>query len=485
MKKLAALALVLMLLGGLCARGDVTVPCVLTPEDLFDTVTLYKEAGSEALGEYKAYAPAELLNWDGDWALVSIGGLTGFVAADKLTPVPNPNAMPDSFFRLTVQEDITVNGYFMPQFTQLGWLGTTAQGNYHVSYWDGDIGWQSGFVAPGKVQPAPLRGYGGAARETPLFTEPNGQVLMTLLPGLRMDCQIDPDWSLVTTEAGHQGYVVTQDIAFSLALTQQAANCPVVTFKETVQLLADDRQTPLTEQVEGSRAVQLAQDGHWALILSGDGQFTGWVKADRLLSTGQMRNHKSLNGLPVTALAIAAPQENSLLEPGLGLLVQGETAALYQTPHGFVDKKDVLLIPVAGEESRLCTLTLKEGETFAWNGETFTGPGAYDMALFPDEEAPQGAAPWQLGEERLSLSHREEKGSGRILGLHCYQEIWDGCTLYITGLGENSLYTLRTLGGKDLGDRSLLPGEAVYETLPLDGYLTFTNCSVLLLPGNG
>ena len=449
MKRLFALLLTLILLTGAYALGDETVTCVLTPRGLFDTVPLYNEVGGQVLGEYHAYTPVERLNLDGAWALVSIGTLTGWMEANRVTPVPNPNSMPDAFFNLTVLEDMTVNGYFLPQGTFLLWLGTTAQGNHHVAYW-GNSGKQTGFVDPAQAAPSPLKGYGGAACETALYAEPKGQVLMTLLPGVRMQCQMDPDWSLVTTESGHTGYVATSDIAFSLKLTQQQADCPVVILQEEASLVTDDKTTVIASQPQGTAVAQLAQDGEWALIASWDAQFTGWVKAAQVKPSGQMRTHQTDNKLPVSALAIAAPTENSPLEPGAGLLVQGEAGDMYQTNQGFVPKADLLYIPVTKETSRLVTLSLKEGELFTWNGETFTGPGAYDIALFPDEEAPQGAESWPLGQERLSLSQREEQGSGRILGLHCYQELLDSCTLRITALPGGGVYTIRTLGGRDL-----------------------------------
>jgi len=489
MKKLAALALALILLGGLCARGDVTEQCLLTPGNLFDTVTLYNEAGCEALGEYKAYTPAELLNWDGEWALVSIGGLTGFVAADSLSPVPNPNSMPDSFFRLEVTEDMTLSGCFMPAGTQVNWLGVTSLGLYHVGWWDGDRGWQYAFADAHRLQPARLQGYGGLTCETPLRNQPHADapVLMTLTAGVRMDCEIDPDWCRVITETGHEGYVPTEALAFSLSLSAQKINCPIVTLQRDMVLLSDDRETPLVSQAKGTNAVLLARNEQWALIAAWDRQFTGWVEKDAVASTQLMRTPLISNGLPASALAITAPRENSLLEPGLGLFVQGETETAYQTHRGVADKEDVLLIPIAGENSRLFTLTLKENESFTWHGETFTGPGAYDIALFPDETAPENALAWGLGDARLTPDAPWESGSGRILGLHVWaQECIDfGLTLRVTGLPGGSVYTVRDLGGRDIADRSLTDGETVYQGLPADAYLTFTNCRVQLIPGNG
>jgi len=488
MKKLMAFLLMLTLLGGAFARGDETVVCVLTPQGLFDTVPLYEEVGGSLLGEYRAYAMAERLSLDGDWAQVSIGGLTGFMEAAWVTPVPNPNSMPDSFFHLSVKADMTLNGSFMPAASRLGWLGTTALGLYHVSWWDGDRGWQSGFAAPDQVQPAKLQGYGGLRCQTPLKTQPHkdAPALMTLEAGVRMHCEIDSDWCRVTTETGHEGYVPTDSLVFSLALTRQERDCPIVTLKEEAMLLADDRATPLVSQAGGSSAVLLAREGDWALIASWCGQFTGWVKNDQVTPTGQMRTRTLSNGLPPFALAVTAPQENSLMDPGLGLFVQGETDTEYQTHRGFVAKEDVLLIPILGESSRLCTLTLNEGETADWNGETFTGPGAYDIALFPGEEAPRGAQGWALGDERLSLESLYESGNGRLMGLHAWAESHDfNLTLRITALPGGGLYTVRDLGGRDLADRSLTDGEETFESLPPDAYLTFTNCLVELLPGNG
>lgn len=489
MKRLLALFLTLILLGGLCARGDETIQCVLNPEDLFDTVTLYKEVGGDALGEYRAYVPAELLNRDGDWALVSIGGLTGFVAADKLTPVPNPNSMPDSLFRLSATEDMTLNGSYMPAGVQLNWLGTSALGLYHVAWWEGGRGWQYGFAEPDRLRPAALRGYGGLKYETPLRDQPHedAPALITLMAGLRMHCEIDPDWCRVTTETGHEGYVPTGALAFSMGLSMQKNNCPIVTLQRDEQLLSDDRQTPLADLVKDNRAVLLARDEQWSLISVWDRQYTGWVRTDAVAPTPLMRTSLFSNGLPTFALAITAPRENSQLEPGLGLFVQGETETAYQVYWGLVDKSDVLLIPIVGENSRLCTLTLSENESFTWQGETFTGPGAYDIALFPDEEAPENAQFWALGDTRLTPAAPYESGSGRILGLHAWaQECIDlGLTLRVTGMPGGGIYTVRDLGGRDLADRSLVDGKTVYQGLPADAYLTFTNCFIQLIPGNG
>ena len=411
--------------------------------------------------------------------------------------------MPAHLFEAVALRDFTLGGYSVSQGESLVLLGTTPSGRYHLALWRGPM--VSGFATPFyEAGPNPDRSYyGAAARETPLLAKPQAgaPVVMTLHPGCPLTAErLREGYSPVITEAGCKGYVATADLAFSLGFLRLEPACPVVAFAHDAELLQRDRASRLASQAQGVLALELASREDWRLVRTWDQQFTGWVKAEALVYTGETQSKATANGLPAQALALVTAPETPLyrdpqdacfirdfLPQGRAALAQGVTEAFLQLPQGFADPRDFTLLPVSGAETCLYTVTLKEGQAFPWNGLTLAGPGTYDLACLPGQAPPAAAQPWELGELRLSLAERVTQGSGSLLGLHVYVEDLDvGTACYrLAGLGQDSWYAVYSLGGELLRRCDFSEENILYEDTQITDFLVYHNCRVEMLPGNG
>lgn len=480
-----------------------------------DTVALLNRPEGEALAHYYTGTPVKVLTRQGEnglWAYVQVGEgeglITGWVNGASLTRVPNPNAMPDLLHYASPLADLDTEMGLLRSGLSYSLMGETETGLWHLLL--SINGEQSCFIPKEQLTKTQTPLYAMIARETLLREEPDAAKSgITLYPGVAVDVHtLDIDWCYVSSVASSdlKGYVPTRDLAFGLDIVQVVSGCPSVRLTQELTFRDAEGEVALTYH-PGTLVLQIASTADQRYIRTWEGDFlTAWIPADHAEPVG-MGRLGFVNGLNVCGFArlnrecslYKVPQANAdpVLTPypaGTVLPIQSSWNGWLQTPEGFLpaDAAETywLQTPEAGGAPGFYTVILQEGGQITLSsGERYTAPGTYQFLLREGEALTlSGAAriqPQSTPAAVLDYFTLEVQGSGRFLGW--FNTISRGdmtLSMEITALGSDSCYAVTPVGGTETAI-SLAEGERVQESLSVTDFLTYQNCRIALLPGNG